>query len=144
MDLRSTKFKQSFSKLTEEINKTLPEDKKITKKFNKIFDDLCEKYKIISKLNKLDQYIRDGLVTNRDLKSEDYIKEIYLSYTVEDNDQLSLEIVDYENKLKNKIEEMNNQIKEFDDEIENIKINNIECEKRYQRLLERVGNIIKK
>ncbi|KAG0442178.1 hypothetical protein DMUE_0478 [Dictyocoela muelleri] len=142
---RLTLFKESIEKLTKEIEKNVLKNKKsIKSEFKEAFSRICDKYKIFCKLNELDEFILEGRYTNRDLKSPEYIKEIYKSYGVEDKNKLFEYLDGYSEKIKIKEQDMKNEIDEIDKEIENIKNTNKEYEKKYKNLVTRVESTMQR
>lgn len=140
---RTTIFKESIDKLLKEIEKNNLKTAKSTKKELKdAVEKVCEKYKIIANLNKLDEYILNGMSTNRDVKSREYIEEVFKSYGVEDKNRL-FEILDgYAAKIKDKARFMREKIEEIDKKIDDIKNSNKEYEKKYKQLVARVESVM--
>lgn len=136
--MTSPGFKDSF--YSESTVQVSPEDVRemfleIKSRFTEVFKAKIRQTNLDFKLNNLDKDIKDGRVSYKDLKSVDYIKEIFESNIVDKKEEF-VKLLEREiEEPEIKIGEMKSCIAGLEKRLKDLERENEELEKEYQSLI---------
>lgn len=136
--MASPGFKDSF--YSESTVQVSPEDVRemfleIKSRFTEVFKAKIRQTNLDFKLNNLDKDIKDGRVSYKDLKSVDYIKEIFESNIVDKKEEF-VKLLEREiEEPEIKIGEMKSCIAGLEKRLKDLERENEELEKEYQSLI---------
>lgn len=127
-------FKPDSSKPNEKLYQE--QINNLQNKLSDLFKYKIKEYNLEYKLNKLDSMIRDNIVVAKDIKDEEYIREILESYIVEDK----FKFIKY---LQEKVVENKNYNVELENQLKKLKERSIELENDNDEKEMRINNLIK-
>lgn len=99
---------------------------------------LLEKLAILDKLEKSQKNKK----VKRDIKSKEYIREIYESYNIDDMNRLCIELNEIETDLNDKLSKSKELLKKQEEEKEKMKMEKKEVNCKYNEVFERFDRVI--
>lgn len=94
------------------------------------------------KLNTLDKNIQNNRTSLRDICSEDYIKEIYESYIVDEKEDFIKYLEQSKQESVERINHLNNELEKLNSDIVNIQKENERNEECYLNLVSKLSNVL--
>lgn len=132
-------FSESTVQMTSEDIRKLFQDIKL--RFTEIFKAKIVQNNLDLKLNNLDKDIKDGRVSYKDIKNEEYIKEIFESNIVDKKEEL-VKFLEKENEeCENMISQSQNEIAELQAKLKFLEFENEEYEREYQLLINEINSV---
>ncbi len=103
--------------------------------FSEVFKNKIHENGLDTKLNILDNYIKSNRISCQNIKDEKYIRDIFLSYTVDKKEEVVKVLENNEKEIELTIEKYKNDIDSMMKDLEESKKENIEYEKNYNLLV---------
>jgi hypothetical protein len=136
--IASPTFRDSF--FSETTMQMTPEDisrmfQDIKTRFTEIFKAKIRQTNLDYKLNNLDKDIKDGRMSYKDIKNEEYIEEILESNIVDKKEEFVKFVENETNECDLNIAKMQNEIAELEATLKFLEYENEEHEREYQILI---------
>lgn len=143
----SPDLKDSF--YSESTVQTCQEDVKqvfteIKSKFTEVFKNKIRTSNLDIKLNNLDKDIKDNRVNNKDIKNENYIKEIFESHITDLKEDFVKTLEQNISEPENKIIEISNEIEKIEENIKKLEVENLQYENDFQNLVSEMESVVLK
>lgn len=141
----SPTFRDSF--FSETTMQMSPEDvgklfQDIKARFTEVFKAKIRQTNLDYKLNNLDRDIKDGRVSYKDIRNEEYIEEILESNIVDKKEEFVKFIEKEMNDCDQSAVKMQNEIVELEANLKFLEYENEEYEREYQMLVNEIESIV--
>lgn len=143
--IASPTFRDSF--FSETTMQITPEDisklfQEIKTRFAEVFKTKIRQTNLDYKLNNLDKDIKDGRMSYKDIKNEDYIEEILESNIVDKKEEF-IKFLEVElNECDKNTAKMQNEIAELEANLKFLEYENEEYQREYQMLINEIESTI--
>jgi len=137
---RDSFFSETTMQLTPEDIRRLFQD--IKTRFTEVFKAKLRQTNLDYKLNNLDKDIKDGRVSYKDIRNEEYIGDVFESNIADKKEEFVKTVEKEIGECDERILGMQNEINEIEGNIKLLEFENEEYEREYKNLLSEIESII--